>query len=59
MNKAGKRTISDEGILKKYIQNIYITLMTRGIKGANIFIVDEDFREYFKKALLKTTANLT
>jgi len=33
--------------------------MTRGIKGANIFIVDEDFREYFKKALLKTTANPT
>ena len=58
-DKAGKRTISDEGILKKYIQNIYITLMTRGIKGANIFIVDEDFREYFKKALLKTTANPT
>jgi len=58
-DKAGKRTISDEGILKKYIQNIYITLMTRGIKGANVFIVDKDFREYFKKALLKTTANPT
>ena len=25
--------------------------MTRGIKGANIYIVDENFRIYFKNAL--------
>lgn len=50
-DRAGKRTISEDSVLKQYIQNIYITLMTRGIKGANIYIVDENFRIYFKNAL--------
>jgi DUF2075 family protein len=56
-DKAGKRTISEEAVLKKYIQNIYITLMTRGIKGANIYIVDKEFKEYFKQALTKINSN--
>ena len=58
-DKAGKRTISEEAVLKKYIQNIYITLMTRGIKGANIYIVDNEFKEYFKQALTKINRNPT
>ena len=37
--------------LKRYIINIYKTLMTRGIKGTNIFIVDDNFRSYFKNSL--------
>ena len=37
--------------LKRYIINIYKTLMTRGIKGTNIFIVDDNFRNYFNNSL--------
>ena len=57
-DKAGKRSISDEAVLKKYIQNIYITLMTRGIRGANIYIVDENFREYFQESMKKLNINI-
>ena len=31
--------------------------MTRGIKGANIYIVDNEFKEYFKQALTKINNN--
>jgi len=33
--------------------------MTRGIKGANIYIVDKEFKEYFKQALTKINSNST
>ena len=33
--------------LKEYIKNIYLTLMTRGIKGTYLYICDEALREYF------------
>jgi hypothetical protein len=37
--------------LDRYIINIYKTLLTRGIKGAYVYIVDDGLREYFKEAL--------
>ena len=54
-DKNGKRTIVDEEELKKYIINIYKTILTRGIRGTYIYICDEALREYFKRYI--DTAN--
>ncbi|MDD6978839.1 MAG: DUF2075 domain-containing protein, partial [Firmicutes bacterium] len=35
--------------LTQYLKNIYLTLMTRGIKGTYIYICDDDLREYLRK----------
>ena len=43
----GKRSISDPAELKQYILNIYKTLLTRGIKGTYIYVVDDALREKF------------
>lgn len=47
----GWRGITDSNELERYIINIYKTLLTRGIKGTYIYIVDENLREYFKEKL--------
>ena len=41
--------------MKKYIINIYKTILTRGIRGTYIYICDEALREYFKRYI--DTAN--
>ena len=48
-DKNGKRTVTNEEELKKYILNIYKTILTRGIRGTYIYICDEELRQYFKK----------
>lgn len=45
----GKRSITDPNELRQYILNIYKTLLTRGIKGTYVYIVDESLREKFKE----------
>lgn len=45
----GKVSIDDEEELFDYIVNIYVTLMTRGIKGTFVYVCDENLREYLKK----------
>lgn len=45
----GKKGINDPEELKKYIINIYRTLMTRGRKGAFVYVCDNDLREYFSQ----------
>lgn len=45
----GKRSISDPQELRQYILNIYKTLLTRGIKGTYLYIVDEALRSKFKE----------
>jgi DUF2075 family protein/DNA replication protein DnaC len=47
----GWRGITDSSELERYIINIYKTLLTRGIKGTYIYIVDENLRNHFKKQL--------
>lgn len=48
-DKRGKSGIAkDKKALKKYIQNCYYTLLTRGIYGIRLFIEDQDLREYWK-----------
>ncbi|MHC1747269.1 MAG: DNA/RNA helicase domain-containing protein [Cellulosilyticaceae bacterium] len=48
-DKYGKQTIKDPEVLKRYILNIYKTLLTRGIRGTYIYICDQALREYFKR----------
>ena len=48
----GWRGISDPKELERYIINIYKTLLTRGIKGTYIYIVDEKLAKYFKSKLV-------
>lgn len=47
----GRNGIVDPDELERYIVNIYKTLLTRGIKGTYIYIVDKNFRQYFKEKL--------
>lgn len=47
----GRRSISDPKELERYIINIYKTLLTRGIKGAYVYIADEKLAKYFKDRL--------
>lgn len=45
----GKRAITDPKELDVYIKNIYKTLLTRGIKGTYVYIVDKNLRNYMSK----------
>ena len=44
----GRKGVTDINELKEYIINIYKTLLTRGIFGTYVYIVDEDLRNYFQ-----------
>lgn len=46
---AGKQGIQAPEELKNFIQNIYETILLRGIKGTYIYACDKDLREYLKK----------
>ncbi len=48
----GKRSITDPEELRQYIINIYKTLLTRGIKGTYVYVVDQKLREHFNHLLL-------
>ncbi len=45
-DKLGFYTVESNEKLKEYIIDIYITLMTRGIRGTYIYVCDEPLREY-------------
>lgn len=47
----GKRSITDSGELQQYIVNIYKTLLTRGIKGTYMYVVDEKLRNRLRQLL--------
>ena len=47
----GRNGITDPNELERYVINIYKTLITRGIKGTYIYIVDEELRNYFKEKI--------
>ena len=50
MDINGKRSISDPKELEKYIINIYKTLLTRGIYGTYVYVIDENLRKFLKDA---------
>lgn len=43
----GRNGVTDPEELERYIINIYKTLLTRGIKGTYVYIIDDNLREYF------------
>lgn len=45
----GKAVSGDYEALRSYIINIYVTLLTRGIHGAFVYVCDPSLREYLKK----------
>jgi DUF2075 family protein/predicted GIY-YIG superfamily endonuclease len=45
-DKNGKQTITDPDQLKRYILNIYKTILMRGIRGTFVYACDPDFRAY-------------
>ena len=48
-DRNGKQSITDPEQLKRYILNIYKTIMLRGIRGTFVYACDADFREYLAK----------
>ena len=48
MDSLGKAVGNDDEALRRYIINIYSTLLTRGIHGALVYVCDPDLREYLK-----------
>ena len=49
----GKAGVSDDPeSLKNYLCNIYITLLTRGIRGTYIYVCDDALREHLEKYFL-------
>lgn len=55
-DRNGHAGITDPKELERYIKNIYRTLLTRGIKGTYVYIVDENLRNYFKKIFGQETS---
>lgn len=47
----GRRGVDSPEELKRYIINIYKTLLTRGILGTYVFIVDKDLRKFFESRI--------
>lgn len=52
-DKNGYRSIENDEVLKSYIINIYKTILTRGMKGCYVYIVDENLRRYFESMIEK------
>ncbi|MDP2126407.1 MAG: DUF2075 domain-containing protein [Pseudohongiella sp.] len=48
-DRNGKQSITDPQQLKHYIQNIYKTIMLRGIRGTYLYACDPDFRDYLAR----------
>lgn len=46
----GKKSVTDPEELKFYIINIYKTLLTRGIYGTYVYVVDENLRRYMQES---------
>ena len=50
----GKTGVADDPeALKEYLVNIYVTLMTRGIRGTYVYACDPDLREYLERFIPK------
>lgn len=53
-DRNGHAGVADPEELKRYIINIYKTLLVRGIKGTYVYIVDDNLRKYFESAISST-----
>lgn len=51
-DQQGKSGVADKPEeLKEYITNIYLTLLTRGIKGTFVYVCNDELRAYFEKLI--------
>lgn len=50
-DKKGHYGVEDSEELKRYIINVYKTLLTRGIKGTYVYFCDERIKKYFKNEI--------
>lgn len=57
-DRTGKQTIHDPDELKRYILNIYKTIMLRGIKGTFVYACDEGLRSYLKRYIATYETNV-
>lgn len=57
-DRTGKQTVEDPDELKRYILNIYRTIMLRGIRGTFIYACDAGLRRYLKKHIATYKSNL-
>ncbi len=49
-DQQGKSGVADDQkALTEYLTNIYLTLLTRGIKGTYIYVCDDALKEYFEQ----------
>ena len=48
LDRLGKSVNGDYEALRRYIINIYTTLLTRGVHGALVYVCDPDLRDYLK-----------
>lgn len=48
-DRNGKATIKDPAALLTYIQNIYKTIMLRGIRGTYLYVLDDNLRKYLSQ----------
>lgn len=48
-DRTGKQAIADPDELKRYILNIYRTIMLRGIRGTFVYACDRGLRNYLKR----------
>ncbi|MFT7591484.1 MAG: DUF2075 family protein/DNA replication protein DnaC [bacterium] len=51
----GYRGVTDPDELRRYVINIYKTLLTRGILGTYVYVVDETLRQYFNETINSTS----
>ncbi len=54
----GRNGITDPNELERYVINIYKTLLTRGIKGTYVYVVDENLRNYLNQVVNKTPISI-
>lgn len=55
----GKQSIKDPSELKKFIINIYKTILLRGIKGTYVYACDKNLRDYLSSHMLSHQSNST
>lgn len=52
-DKAGKKELKNDNELYEYIKNIYLVLLTRGIKGTYVYACDKKLNDYLSKYIKK------
>lgn len=57
-DRNGHAGVHDPAELEQYVKNIYKTLMTRGIKGTYVYVVDENLRNYLNQVVNKIPVSI-